>query len=107
MPVPDRVATFTVRLIIVFASIFVVGAVAFALPSLGGRLSLPLLPSGIAVAAAYRCGRPSLLPPWRSNCGCTTPFLKQLASALDLRAARGSRPGSWSAADLTRAFHAR
>src|SRR5271169_3039620 len=57
MPVPDRVATFTVRLIIVFASIFVVGAVAFALPSLGGRLSLPLLPSGIAVAAAYRWGR--------------------------------------------------
>jgi PAS domain S-box-containing protein len=57
MLVPDRVATITVRLIIVFASIFVVGALAFTLPSLGGRLSLPLLPSGIAVAAAYRWGR--------------------------------------------------
>src|SRR5271165_2248781 len=57
MPVPDRVAAVTVRLIIVFASIFVVGVVAFTLPSLGGRLSLPLLPSGIAVAAAYRWGR--------------------------------------------------
>ncbi len=57
MLVPDRVATFTVRLIIVFASIFVVGVLAFTLPSLGGRLSLPLLPSGIAVAAAYRWGR--------------------------------------------------
>jgi PAS domain S-box-containing protein len=57
MPVSDRVATLTVRLIIVFASIFVAGVVAFTLPSLGGRLSLPLLPSGIAVAAAYRWGR--------------------------------------------------
>jgi PAS domain S-box-containing protein len=57
MLVPDRVATFTVRLIIVCASIFIVGVVAFALPSVGGRLSLPLLPSGIAVAAAYRWGR--------------------------------------------------
>ena len=57
MLVPDRVATITVRLIIVFASIFVVGALAFTLPSLGGRLSLPLLPSGIAVAAACRWGR--------------------------------------------------
>jgi PAS domain S-box-containing protein len=57
MLVQDRVATITVRLIIVFASIFVVGVVAFTLPSFGGRLSLPLLPSGIAVAAAYRWGR--------------------------------------------------
>ena len=57
MLVLDRVATITVRLTIVFASIFVVGVVAFTLPSLGGRLSLPLLPSGIAVAAAYRWGR--------------------------------------------------
>ena len=57
MLVPDRVATTAVRLIIVFTSIFVVGALAFTLPSLGGRLSLPLLPSGIAVAAAYRWGR--------------------------------------------------
>jgi PAS domain S-box-containing protein len=53
----DRVATITVRLTIVFASIFIVGVVAFTLPSLGGRLSLPLLPSGIAVAAAFRWGR--------------------------------------------------
>ena len=57
MLVPDRVATITIRLTIVFGSIFVVGVVAFTLPSLGGRLSLPLLPSGIAVAAAYRWGR--------------------------------------------------
>ncbi len=52
-----RSGTFTVRLIIVFASIFAVGTLAFTLPSLGGRLSLPLLPSGIAVAATYRWGR--------------------------------------------------
>src|SRR5271154_5728547 len=57
MPELDRVATITVRLTIVFASIFIVGVVAFTLPSLGGRLSLPLLPSGIAVAAAFRWGR--------------------------------------------------
>src|SRR5580692_7105200 len=57
MLVLDRVAAITVRLTIVFASIFIVGVVAFTLPSLGGRLSLPLLPSGIAVAAAYRWRR--------------------------------------------------
>src|ERR1700690_3667693 len=53
----DRAATITVRLTIGFASIFIVGALAFTLPSLGGRLSLPLLPSGIAVAGAFRWGR--------------------------------------------------
>jgi PAS domain S-box-containing protein len=45
------------RLLVVFASIFALGAIAFALPSLGGRMALPLLPSGVAVAAAYRWGR--------------------------------------------------
>src|SRR6202451_2561786 len=53
----DRVATITVRLTIVFASIFIVGVIDFKLPRLGGRLSLLLLPSGIAVAAAFRWGR--------------------------------------------------
>jgi PAS domain S-box-containing protein len=45
------------RLLIVFASIFALGTIAFALPSLGGRMTLPLLPSGVAVAAAHRWGR--------------------------------------------------
>ena len=45
------------RLLAVFACIFVLGAIAFALPSLGARLTLPILPSGIAVAATYRWGR--------------------------------------------------
>src|SRR6202451_3314750 len=53
----DRVATITVRLTIVFASIFIVGVIDFKLPRLGGRLSLLLLPSGIAFAAAFRWGR--------------------------------------------------
>jgi PAS domain S-box-containing protein len=33
------------------------GAIAYALPSLGSRWPLPLLPGGIAVAASYRWGR--------------------------------------------------
>jgi len=41
----------------VFAAVFFFGTLAFALPSMGSRLSLPILPSGIAVAAAYRWGR--------------------------------------------------
>jgi len=40
-----------------FAVIAASGAIGFALPLLGGRLTLPILPSGIAVAAAYRFGR--------------------------------------------------
>jgi PAS domain S-box-containing protein len=46
-----------VRLFVVFASIFAIGALAFELPNMGGRLTLAFLPSGIAVAATYRCGR--------------------------------------------------
>ncbi len=47
----------TVRLLIVFAAVFLAGAVAFALPHLGGRLAVPLLPSGFALALTYRWGR--------------------------------------------------
>ncbi len=47
----------TVRLLIVFAAVFLAGAVAFALPRLGGRLAVPLLPSGFALALTYRWGR--------------------------------------------------
>jgi signal transduction histidine kinase len=49
--------TLGIRLLVVFAAIFAFGAFAFALPSMGARLSLPILPSGIAAAAAYRWGR--------------------------------------------------
>jgi PAS domain S-box-containing protein len=50
-------ATIIIRLLVVFASIFALGAIAYALPRLGSRLALPILPSGIAVAAAFRWGR--------------------------------------------------
>jgi PAS domain S-box-containing protein len=56
MIVPHR-TNFTLRLLIVFASIFAMGALSYALPSIGSRLALPILPSGIAVAATYRWGR--------------------------------------------------
>ncbi len=46
------------RMLLAFAAIFATGALGFALPSLGASLSLPLLPSGFAVAAMYRWGRP-------------------------------------------------
>src|SRR5579872_3717177 len=45
------------RLLLVFASIFAVGALGFTLPKLGGSLTLSYLPSGIALAATYRFGR--------------------------------------------------
>jgi PAS domain S-box-containing protein len=45
------------RLLLAFAAIFATGALGFALTSLGAKLSLPLLPSGFAVAAMYRWGR--------------------------------------------------
>jgi PAS domain S-box-containing protein len=53
----DRISTTTLRLLVVFASIFAIGAIGFSLPSIGGRLTLSLLPSGAAVAATYRMGR--------------------------------------------------
>ena len=46
------------RMLLAFAAIFATGALGFALTSLGAHLSLPLLPSGFAVAALYRWGRP-------------------------------------------------
>jgi PAS domain S-box-containing protein len=45
------------RLLLVFTSIFAVGAIGFGLPKLGGSLTLSYLPSGIALAATYRFGR--------------------------------------------------
>ena len=42
---------------IVFASIFATGLIGFMLPILGAQFKLPLLPSGIAVAACCRWGR--------------------------------------------------
>ncbi|MGO9633909.1 MAG: PAS domain S-box protein [Steroidobacteraceae bacterium] len=43
-------------MLIAFAAIFGSGALGFALTSMGATLSLPLLPSGFAVAAMYRWG---------------------------------------------------
>jgi PAS domain S-box-containing protein len=45
------------RWLLTFALIFATGVFGFALPHFGSSLQLPLLPSGIAVAAAYRWGR--------------------------------------------------
>jgi PAS domain S-box-containing protein len=44
-------------LVLVFASIFAIGAIAFSLPNFGSRLTLSLMPSGLAVALTYRLGR--------------------------------------------------
>jgi PAS domain S-box-containing protein len=52
----DRI-TRMLRLALVFASIFAVGVIGFSLPSLGSRLTLSLMPSGVAFAATYRWGR--------------------------------------------------
>jgi PAS domain S-box-containing protein len=57
MFVEDRITTRTLRLFLVFAGIFAIGAIGFSLPSIGGRLTLSLLPSGVAVAATFRLGR--------------------------------------------------
>jgi PAS domain S-box-containing protein len=46
------------RALVVCGSVFLAGAAGIAVPSLGGRIPLLLLPSGIAVAAVYRWGRP-------------------------------------------------
>jgi len=42
---------------IVFVATFATGLIGFILPYLGAQFALPLLPSGIAVAACYRWGR--------------------------------------------------
>jgi PAS domain S-box-containing protein len=52
----DRISRM-LRLVLVFASIFAVGAIGFSLPSFGSRLTLSLMPSGVAFAATYRWGR--------------------------------------------------
>jgi hypothetical protein len=44
-------------LVLVFGSIFSIGVIAFSLPSFGSRLTLSLLPSGVALALTYRLGR--------------------------------------------------
>jgi PAS domain S-box-containing protein len=48
----------SLRALVVCGSVFLAGAAGIAVPSLGGRIPLLLLPSGIAVAAVYRWGRP-------------------------------------------------
>ncbi len=45
-----------IRWLFAFVMIFAGGALGFALPNWGAHLTLPLLPSGIAVAAMYRWG---------------------------------------------------
>jgi PAS domain S-box-containing protein len=45
-----------VKWLIAFAGIFTAGFIGFALPGLGARVALPLLPSGIAIAVNYRWG---------------------------------------------------
>jgi PAS domain S-box-containing protein len=57
MRVRDGMTTTAFRFLLVFASIFAIGALGFSLPRLGGSLTLSYLPSGIALAATYRFGR--------------------------------------------------
>jgi PAS domain S-box-containing protein len=57
MLVQDRITTKTLRLLLVFASIFAIGAIGYALPSIGSSLTLSFMPSGVAVAATFRLGR--------------------------------------------------
>jgi PAS domain S-box-containing protein len=65
-----------VRLFIAFVSIFTVGALAFELPNLGGRLTLAFLPSGVAVAVTYRWGR-SMWPAVFAAGVCIELWLRQ------------------------------
>jgi PAS domain S-box-containing protein len=57
MPDDDRITARVLRLLLVFTSIFAIGAIGIHLASIGGRLSLTLLPSGVAAAAIFRFGR--------------------------------------------------
>jgi PAS domain S-box-containing protein len=57
MPDDDRITVRVLRLLLVFISIFAIGAIGISLASIGGRLSLNLLPSGLAAAATFRFGR--------------------------------------------------
>jgi PAS domain S-box-containing protein len=57
MPDDDRITARVLRLLLVFISIFAIGAIGISLASIGGRLSLNLLPSGLAAAATFRFGR--------------------------------------------------
>ncbi|HEY0800487.1 MAG TPA: MASE1 domain-containing protein [Steroidobacteraceae bacterium] len=57
MLAPDRITTRALRLFIVFALIFAIGAIGFSLPSFGGRLTLSLMANGVAFAVTYRFGR--------------------------------------------------
>jgi PAS domain S-box-containing protein len=57
MPDDDRITARVLRLLLVFISIFAIGATGISLASIGGRLSLNLLPSGLAAAATFRFGR--------------------------------------------------
>ncbi len=57
-PVRSASATATLlRGLLLFAAILATGVVGLKLPSWGGRVALPLLPSGLAVAALVRWGR--------------------------------------------------
>jgi PAS domain S-box-containing protein len=53
----DRIATRALRLFLVFAAIFAIGAIGYSLPSIGSRLTLSLMPSGVALALTYRLGQ--------------------------------------------------
>jgi PAS domain S-box-containing protein len=53
---PHSPALVVLRWLLTFALIFASGALGFALPRLGSRLPLLILPSGFAVAAMYRWG---------------------------------------------------
>lgn len=52
----DVKAMVVLRWLLTFALIFATGAIGYALPHIGGRVSLLLLPSGFAVAALFRWG---------------------------------------------------
>src|ERR1700761_6628072 len=68
--------------LIVFAAIFTVGILAFELPSLGGRLRLPLLPSGLALAATYRWGPKMSLSIFAAGVGIDLALEQPLLASL-------------------------
>jgi PAS domain S-box-containing protein len=53
----DGTLAIVLRNVLVFSVTYGSGALGFALPVLGARLALPLLPTGIAIGALYRWGR--------------------------------------------------
>jgi PAS domain S-box-containing protein len=91
-------ATIFTRFSIVFVSVFALGALAYALPSIGSRFALPILPSGIAVAASFRWGRRMWPAVFLAGMAIELSLREPLVDALGVGA--GLAGGAWVSAWL-------